>query len=205
MLTLHGVDDTVGTLHDGAADAADGFESGLAQGAVPTAGVQLRQAEFEQRQVAGFVADVVEKTADETRFEAQAGHLRGAADRPLALGAGHAAEENRRLLQPVAQRPVLDGTAGEVGAQRQHHAQRRVLGRFDESVGERRGVGGRCLRVGVQLFPLVDDQQHAATAGVGSEGGVDQVPQGDAGFRPWLSWAGRRQAWRPVRPWRSPV
>ncbi|KFB67364.1 MAG: hypothetical protein CAPSK01_003232 [Candidatus Accumulibacter vicinus] len=97
-VALDGVDDAVGTLDDRAVHATDRLVRRLAQVVVLAARVELRQAELEQRQIARLVADVAEDAADQTWLEAQPGDLRRAADRQLAFGGGHSAEEERLVV-----------------------------------------------------------------------------------------------------------
>lgn len=133
------IDDLVGVGDDRPLDAPDRLIRRLAQHPVLAPQIELRQTELEQRQVAGLVTDVVEQPADEPRLEAQPGDLRRTPDRLLSLGASHPAEQDRRLLQALAQRPVCDRPAGEVGAQRQHDAQRHAPDCGEQAVGKRRG------------------------------------------------------------------
>jgi hypothetical protein len=69
-----------------------------------------------------------------------------------------------RILQPVGERPVAKRTANEVAAQRKHHRQHLGGSSPEQVVDEASCID--LLRQGVELLPLVDDEQKALRAGL---------------------------------------
>ena len=81
------------------------------------------QGELQQRQVSRFFAYVIEDPLDQASLEGRPVAKRPN-DRPMELVSGHLADDEGGVSQHAREPGVFQGLAEEVGAQREHHAQR---------------------------------------------------------------------------------
>ena len=142
---------------------------------------QAREHELQQRQIAGRIASIIEDAFDQARLETQPHFFGRGSDRPLEFCAGHRSHIDLRALQPIGERAIPERAPDEVAAQGEHDGERAVCRGVQKLVDETapdRIVSGE----GVELFPLVGDQQQAVGAGLLVERALHDVAQGNPSF-----------------------
>ncbi|WP_282797212.1 hypothetical protein [Streptomyces sp. CC224B] len=196
---LRGVEAPVhllGGVRDGAANAADRLVGGEGEGLAAAPPPDLAQRVRQERQRAGFVADVGDEPRGERAFDHEPFGRRGPHDGLAQPGRRHGADEEGAVAQGVGERAVLGQPAVEVGAYGEDGAQPAAGVAGGEQVRDEAVPFGRVVAEGEDLLELVDDEERVAGA-VAVAAGCEQRPVGAGGALAGREHADRGEAADP--------